>query len=753
MADYTDLIQAAARQYNIDPALLQAVIRTESSGNPNAKGPPTKYGTAQGIAQLLPQTAAALGVKNPNDPAEAIPAMAKLLDQNLTRYGNVEDALHAYHGGTDQANWGPKTQAYAQTVLSRVNQPKNLPGIPSGAGNSAQSDEDIFAAMSGIPKQSAAQPSAQSDDAIFQAMTRQENKVAPQQTAAPIAAPAGQPASGFLGSLQSAGAGAGKAFGEGMLGLQSLAGRGIRAVGNMIGPDQTPSGLVTGQKPQGALAQAGQWLINDAAQGRAKLEAENAPYMAAAPIANVGGQIVGTIAPGAAVAKGLGGVGNIAARTIGVESAAAPLIQAISTGGASSGKLAGLAGLATRAAGGAITGAGMGAVYSPDNIGTSAAIGGAVPVIGAGFGAAGRAISNAIGSNVSPAIGALVQTAKNYGIDIRPDQILNSKPIAALSGALDYLPFSGKGAATNAQQQQFKTAVARTIGENTPDLTQAINSAKTRLGAQFDTALKGTTLKADNALVSDLTNMVNNARNEMTDQQFGVITRQVDNLLGKVQPGDVVASDAAYNIKKGLDRMAKSNDSTLAYYARDMRDSLLGALSRSMPDGGAAFAKTRQQWSNLMQLQNLVKPGAEGEISAARLANARGIKTPELQDLQNIAAQFLKPKIGDSGTAQRLGALGTVSGAGPMFMANPVGTTGAVLGGIAGGRATNAVLGSPALGQAIANRAVNRGLQSAAGAGAPMLQVGPGLQALMQPGTVGSLMQLSRQPVVVEGSR
>src|SRR6185369_15900553 len=417
MADYTDLIQSAARQYNIDPALLQAVIRTESSGNPNAKGPPTKYGAARGIAQLLPQTAAALGVKNPNDPAEAIPAMAKLLDQNLTRYGNVEDALHAYHGGTDQANWGPKTQAYAQTVLSRVNQPKNLPGIPSSANNNTQSDEDIFAAMSGAPKQSAAQPGTQSDDAIFQAMTRQDTKAAPQQTAAPIAAPAGQPTPGFLGSLQSAGAGAGKAFGEGMLGLQSLYGKALKAQEEFIANhpvagrlveavtnpaqavvrafDQTPttptlSSLITGQRPQSPLAQAGQWLINDAAQGRAKLEAENAPYMAAAPIANVGGQIVGTVAPGAAAAKGLGAVGNVAARTIGAESVAAPFIQAISTGGASSGGLSGLAGLGARAAGGAITGAGMGAVYSPDNIGTSAAISGAVPVIGAGLGAAGR---------------------------------------------------------------------------------------------------------------------------------------------------------------------------------------------------------------------------------------------------------------------------------------------------------------------------------------------------------------------------
>lgn len=740
------MIQAAAQRYNIDPNLLSAVIQTESSGNPNAKGPSTKYGTAEGIAQLLPSTAKALGVKNPNDPAEAIPAMAKLLDENLTRYGNVQDALHAYHGGTDQANWGPKTQAYAQKVLGQVaaGQNKNLPGVP--ASNTSDADaEAYFNQFTGNSS-----PQASQEDAFFNSFAVGGKPAAqPAAPVTPVAPTAPQQSGGFLDSLKSAGAGAGKSFGEGILGLQSLVGRGIKAAGDAMAPAPTLSSLVTGQKPQGMLAQAGQWLINDAAQGKAKLEAENAPYQAAAPLSNIAGQVVGVVAPGAAIAKGLGAGANLAARTVGAERTIAPLVQAISTGGASAGKLGGLAGLGTRAAGGAITGAGVGAVYNPENIGTSAAIGGAVPVIGAGLNAAGRTISNFVGNNVSPEVGKLVQVAKNYGINIRPDQILNSKPIQAISGALDYLPFSGKGAATTAQTDQFKTAISRTIGENTPNLAAALGNAEKRLGGEFDKVLKGTTVHADNALVNDLSGLLSNARNEMTDAQFSVINRQVDNLLSKVQPGDTIASDAAYNIKKGLDRLGKSNDSTLAYYARDMRNSLMDAMSRSMPDQGASFAKVRQQWANLMELKKLVPAGAEGDISAARLANARGVKTPELSDLRDIAAQFLKPKMGDSGTAQRLGAMGTISSAGPAFLANPVATTGAVIGGLATGRAANSVLGSPALGQAIANRAVNRGLQGAASGSTPLLQIGPGLQGLLQPGAIGSLMELSRQPAPV----
>lgn len=660
----------------------------------------------------MPQTAASLGVKNPNDPAEAIPAMAKLLDQNLTRYGNVADALHAYHGGTDQANWGPKTKAYAQKVLGQigVGQNKNLPGVPSSQTSDADA-EAYFNQFTGK-----ASPQTSQEDAYFNSF-QVGAKPATQQAATAQQAPV---PSGVIGSLQSAGAGAGKAFGEGVLGLQSLLGKGLQQVSS-----------------QGPIANAAQWLINDAAQGRAKLQAENAPYQAAAPLSNIAGQVAGVIAPGTLVAKGLGAVGNLGAHAVGLERVAAPLTQAISTGGASSGGLGGLAGLGARAAGGAITGAGVGAVYDPSSIGTSAAIGGAVPVIGAGLSAAGRTLSNAVGGNVTPEVGALAQLAQRYGINIRPDQILNSKPINAVSSVLDYLPLSGKGAATNAQNQQFKTAISKTIGENTPNLARALNNAEIRLGGEFDKVLKNTTVNADNALMNDLSSMLSNARNEMTDQQFGVITRQVDNLLNKVQPGDTIAADAAYNIKKGLDRLGKSNDSTLAYYARDLRNSLMDAMSRSMPDQGASFAQTRKQWANLMELQKLVPAGAEGDISAARLANARNVKTAELSDLRDIAAQFLKPRVGDSGTAQRLATLGSI----PSAVTSP-GMTASVL---AGGRLANTVLGNPALGRFLANRAVAQGLQSAAGSPAPNPQIATMLQRLLQPGALAALPELSRQ--------
>jgi len=116
--DLQKLIDEAGRLHNVDPALISAAIQAESSWNPNAKNAETG---ATGLGQFIAPTAKSLGVKNPNDPKEAIPAIAKLLAENLDRYGNAEDAVRAYHGGTDKANWGPKTEAHVQKVMSYLN--------------------------------------------------------------------------------------------------------------------------------------------------------------------------------------------------------------------------------------------------------------------------------------------------------------------------------------------------------------------------------------------------------------------------------------------------------------------------------------------------------------------------------------------------------------------------------------------------------------------------------------------------------
>jgi soluble lytic murein transglycosylase-like protein len=133
-------IDAAAAKYGIDPALLRGLIRQESNFDPNAGSP----AGAQGLCQLMPGTAAALGCTNPRDPVQNIDAGAKYLRQQLDAFGgDVTKALAAYNAGpgavqryggvppyAETQNYVRQVQAYANEYRS---QSQSQPAAASAA--------------------------------------------------------------------------------------------------------------------------------------------------------------------------------------------------------------------------------------------------------------------------------------------------------------------------------------------------------------------------------------------------------------------------------------------------------------------------------------------------------------------------------------------------------------------------------------------------------------------------------------------
>ena len=96
---FNEIITRAADRYEVDSALIKAVIMTESAYNPKAV---SKQG-AKGLMQLMPGTARALGVKNAFNPAHNINGGVKYLRQLLDTFdNNIELALAAYNAGTSK---------------------------------------------------------------------------------------------------------------------------------------------------------------------------------------------------------------------------------------------------------------------------------------------------------------------------------------------------------------------------------------------------------------------------------------------------------------------------------------------------------------------------------------------------------------------------------------------------------------------------------------------------------------------------
>jgi soluble lytic murein transglycosylase-like protein len=127
-------ITAAAKKHGIDPALLAGLVKQESGFNPNAGSP----AGARGLTQLMPGTAAGLGVSNVLDPAQSLDGGAKYLRQQLDAFGgDVTRALAAYNAGPGAVQrYGgvppyAETQNYVRIVQANAAQYRAAGGTPS----------------------------------------------------------------------------------------------------------------------------------------------------------------------------------------------------------------------------------------------------------------------------------------------------------------------------------------------------------------------------------------------------------------------------------------------------------------------------------------------------------------------------------------------------------------------------------------------------------------------------------------------
>lgn len=170
------------RQLNLPPGFSAAQIKVESNFNPNAVSPVG----AVGLAQVMPNTLSSLNKReggrnlDPRNEKDALQMHRELMQENLRRFGNPDDAARAYNGGWTPARWNnPETASYVKKIRANIGgsvTPTNQAGAdlspflndPNTAPLVAQakadgfSDAEIASRLSAAVQSGAFKPQAQS---------------------------------------------------------------------------------------------------------------------------------------------------------------------------------------------------------------------------------------------------------------------------------------------------------------------------------------------------------------------------------------------------------------------------------------------------------------------------------------------------------------------------------------------------------------------------------------------------------------
>lgn len=680
--------------------IARSIYTQESAGGKNTK---TSNRGAVGGMQILPGTFAEVADKDwsVSDPLQNIRGGLRYLKKGYEASGGDPALTGAFYyggpGGLEKAKRGiavsdpmnpnaPNTLQYGQQVAARLPKEKGLiqrgveAVIPSA--NAAETAKNPFEGMS---------------DADLMAAYKQ--------------AQSGKPASrgGAQGSWDgeqpgmaaSLGAAVGKGVGTVALGAQRVVGKGLNAVDSLLGSQRNLSSLVNGQAaPNSPLGSAGEWLVNDADQGRAKLAAENAPYKAANPVTNAVGEVIGNVAATLPVGPLLGA----GAKALG----ATRLGSALATGGATTGAnvAQGIAPATTnmllRMAGGAGAGAASAGLIDPNATTTGAVVGAALPPVLSGVGAVAKAAGAALRPFTSSGQDRIAgNTLREFATDpaAARQALLQSREIvpgsapttAAASGDAGIaavsrsmqgadLGFAGDLAARQTAQNQARTAALEGIAGNTGKIDIAKQARDAVTGTMREEALSAAGKVPAQGILQQIDNLIADPNNagQLSQQALNQFKSRI---AANVKDGTVDAR-ALYAIRKDINdvlggklqgeagnlRYASSQlsgvkgfiDDAIDQASKSMPANAIGPTTRGAPDWKGYLRKYAQESVPINQMEKLegvlksIQTGTVDSqggaiISAAKLNNilknqgsdlVKELSPAQLQVLRNIQADL-----------------------------------------------------------------------------------------------------------------
>lgn len=375
-------------------------------------------------------------------------------------------------------------------------------------------------------------------------------------------------------------------------------------------------------------------------------------------VARIGGQLAGGIGTGVGLARN------------GVTLMRGGMSLPVAVGaGAAEGALYGGAYGAGSADGSRLEGARDGAV-------TGALIGGAVPIIARGIGAATRPLAT------PPERQAAVDVFQREGIPMSAGQRTGSKALRYSESFLGDAPLSGGQAtrAAEAQGEAFTDAAMRRVGAEGRATPENLSAARDRIGGAFNDLSGRNALQADPQLGRDLGAALTEYSAVLPSEQRQIVGNIASDIVQRVQQGGGTIAGRDYQtIRSRLSRMAQNarvNDPEFSQAIRSMRDALDEGMTRSISGADAeAWNAARQQWGNLKTLERAASGAGESaatglispqqlRVAASSGAGNRGAYARGQGDFAELAraGNVIMDRLPNSGTAQRNLLTGQIGG-------------------------------------------------------------------------------------------
>ncbi len=318
----------------------------------------------------------------------------------------------------------------------------------------------------------------------------------------------------------------------------------------------------------------------------------------------------------------------------------------------------------------------------------------------------GRQLASPIVPIVDEATAPLAQRARDFGIDLRADQVAPSRLRNTIQKVSQELPFSGVDKAEHIQREQWNQALAGTIGEKNLE-PESIEKFISRNSNDFEKVLENKNITIEPSFMEELEKV----KLKKSADSKQAIDDYIDDIRKNTQDG-MISGKILNSVRSSFIRDLPKKSGDIKHGLGQILDNVDDLVDQNLsPKEQARLGIARNQYRNFKTVEPLLERATNGEINPTDLMNKvasskyikasrKSVGEDDLVDLARVGKQFL-PKKGGSDTAQKTlllkvatGGIGS-GGLVALAMTNPAaaalaaGLTGAGLALNRGGQAIN----------------------------------------------------------------